>query len=224
MSLLLRAYVAVSGLLFAVLLFAAFGNSRPTRFDEITVERVNVVDSAGRTRVLLAGGFPPRRASLAGLLFVNQDGIEAGGLVYAGTRDEDGTIHAGGILTFDQYRNDQVVALSYTHDGDRKSEGLTFRERPDTLSDRVKEFYRAFERAPDAAARDSIREYWLARIPRRELSSRRLFAGRAESGSSIVTLADRDGNVRLRLEVDSTGAASIAFLDTEGTVVRTIEP
>jgi hypothetical protein len=222
---LLRLYAAVSTALLVVLLVAAFSNGRSQDvFDEITVKRINVLDSAGRTRVILAGSFPPRRADLGGLLFINEDGHEAGGLVYTGTRDEDGQIQAGAILTFDQYRNDQIVALHYRHSGDRKSQGLTIQERPDTLTDLVKEAYRAIETAPTAAARDSLTKYYLALIPREDLVSRRLFVGRNVSRSSIVTLSDAAGRPRLALEVDSLGNASITFLDESGDPIRTITP
>jgi len=220
-----RLYAVGSTVLLLVFTIAAFTSSRPQdRFEELTVQRLNVVDADGNTRVILAGGFPPRRAALAGLLFINEDGNEAGGLVYQGTRDSVGNIQAGAILTFDQYRNDQVIALEYGHSGARKHQGLTIQERPDTLSDRVKEFYRAFETAETAEARDSLRRHVLLQIPRREISSQRLFAGRSLAGASLVTLADRDGKTRLRLEVDSLGHASITFIDAEGQEVRRITP
>jgi len=221
----LRVYAAVCTALLLVLTGAAFsGAVSQDVFDEITVNRINVVDSAGRTRVILAGGFPPRRAELGGLLFINEDGHEAGGLVYTGTRDEEGNIQAGAILTFDQYRNDQIVALSYSQSGDRKSQGLTIQERPDTLSDLVKEAYRAIETAPSAEVRDSLRRHYLSIIPRSDFVSRRLFVGRSRSRASMVTLSDPEGRPRLRLEVDSTGQASITFLDEAGEAVRTITP
>lgn len=220
---LLKVHAAVSTPLLLLVIVTAF--SRPsavTRFDEITVNRVNVVDSLGRTRVVLAGGYPPRRAALAGLLFINEDGQEAGGLVYRGTVDEDGRIQAGGILTFDQYRNDQIVALQYSQDGDQKSQGLTIQERPDTLSNLLKEAYGAIENAPDAASRDSLTRHYQALIPPGDIVARRLFAGRNRLGSAVVILSDPNGQPRLSLAVDSTGAARISFLDAEGRVVREI--
>jgi len=222
---LLRLYAAVSTALLVALLVTAFSNGRSQDvFDEITVSRINVVDADGRTRVILAGGFPPRRAALGGLLFINEDGHEAGGLVYRGTRDQDGQIQAGAILTFDQYQNDQIVALQYDHSGNRKRQGLTIQERPDSMSDLVKEAYRAVETASSAAARDSLTRYYLARIPPQDLVSRRLFIGRDFSRASIVTLSDADGRPRLSLEVDSLGNASITFLDESGEPIRTITP
>jgi hypothetical protein len=222
---LLRLYAFACTAILLVLTGAAFSReSSQDVFDEITVNRINVLDSAGRTRVILAGGYPPRRATLAGLLFMNEDGHEAGGLVYQGTRDEEGRIRAGAILTFDQYKNDQIVALEYTHSGDRKQQGLTIQERPDTLTDLLKEAYRAIETAPSAAVRDSLIGYYRSRIQPQDIASRRLFLGRNFSRASVVTLSDPAGRPRLRLEVDSVGQASITFLDEAGDPVRTITP
>jgi len=222
---LLQLHAAVSTPLLIVLSVAAFSERQAsTRFDEITVGKINVVDSAGRTRVLLAGGYPPRRAELAGLLFMNEDGHEAGGLVYAGTKDADGQIQAGAILTFDQYKNDQIVALQYEHSGSRKRQGLTIQERPDTLSDILKEAYRAIETAPTAELRDSLTKHYRARIPKEDFAARRLFLGRDFARASVVTLSDPTGRPRLRMEVDSLGKASITFLDEAGKPVRVITP
>lgn len=219
-----RLYATVFALLL-VSFVAAFGSGRRTaRFDEITVGQINIVDSEGRTRVILAGGYPPRREDLAGLIFINQEGVEAGGLVYTGTRDTAEGVEAGAILTFDQFDNDQIVALSYDQSGDQKRQGLTIQDRPDTLSDRVKEAYRAVDGASSPEERDSLVNFHLSRIPQQEFVSRRLFVGRSWNRASLVTLSDPNGKPRLRLEVDSLGAASISFLDEEGEVVRTIEP
>lgn len=222
---LLKLHATVSTALLILLSAAAFtGRQASNRFDEITVGTVNVVDSSGRTRVILSGGFPPRRADLAGLLFINEDGHEAGGLVYRGTRDENGQIQAGAILTFDQYQNDQIVALQYDHTGSRKRQGFTIQERPDTLSDLLKEAYRAIETASSAAERDSLRRYYMGVIPREDLPARRLFLGRDYSKASVVTLSDLAGRPRLRLEVDSLGQATIAFLNADGDVTKVIAP
>ncbi|MCL7981110.1 MAG: hypothetical protein M8862_01135 [marine benthic group bacterium] len=123
------------------------------------MKKITVVDDEGRTRVLLAGGYGPRRADLAGLLFINLEGVQAGGLEYTGKRDTSGTVDAGAILTFDQFGNDEIVALSYDQDGGRKRQGLTIQDRPDSLTDRLKEAYRAVESATSKEERDSLVEH-----------------------------------------------------------------
>lgn len=218
----LRVHAVLSTAALTVLATAGFRQRPPTVQDEITVRRINVVDSLGKTRVILAGGFPPRRANLAGLLFMNEDGGEAGGFGYSGHRAVDGEIQAGAVLTFDQYRNDQILALEYRHRGDRKQQGLTIQDRPDTLSDLLKRAYREVETAPTATARDSLQRYWQSRLPASEVAARRLFVGRDFSRAAVLTLADPQGRVRLRMQVDSLGHPSISFLDEKGTVTRII--
>jgi hypothetical protein len=209
----------------AVLGFSAFNTQTTQRtFDEITVRQITLVDSAGQPRVLLAGGFPPRRPDLAGILFFNQDGGEAGGLVYKGTKHDDGTIDAGGILTFDQYRNDQIIAIEYAQRGSWKRNGITIQDRPDSVSPQVLDMYRGVERAKNSEERDSLIAYYLSVIPRRDIASRRLFAGRSPNGASVVTLSDADGKKRLELKVEQNGEARIVFLDEDGNVLREITP
>ena len=54
--------------------------------------------------------------------------------------------------------------------------------------------------------------------------ARRVFVGRDFDGQSLVTLSDRDGRPRLRLQVDTAGNPSIVFLDEQGRTVKSITP
>jgi hypothetical protein len=56
------------------------------------------------------------------------------------------------------------------------------------------------------------------------LAAPRLFAGRDPNKNAVLNLADPQGHTRLRLAVDSTGTASIQFLDAEGHVTKTVSP
>lgn len=108
----LRLHAVLSTLAFVFL--SAVGAADPPEskiFDKITVRQIDVVDSEDRVRVQLAGEFGPRRTDLSGLLFHNEDGNEAGSLVYSGKKDENGVIDASAILTFDQYAEDQIMAI-----------------------------------------------------------------------------------------------------------------
>lgn len=192
--------------------------------DEITVRQIRIVDSEGRERVTIAGEFPPRRTKLAGLLFHNEGGTEAGGLVYYGRRNKDGEVDAGGLLTFDQYGDDQIMQLQYEQLGNEKTNGIVFAERPDKMSERVLAFYRAFETASSDEERERLRREVLPNIPKQEFGARRLFVGRNVEGASLVSLYDPSGRPRLTLEVDEKGTPSITFLDPSGEAVRTFEP
>jgi hypothetical protein len=223
----LKIYTAIATILGAVFVLTSFTlQSGNQTFDEITANRIKIVDSAGKVRVRLGGDL--KNAKLAGLLFYNEEGTEAGALIYKGTRDKDGKIDAGSLLTMDQLKSDQIVTLDYDHIGDQKRQGLTISDRPDTLSAQAEELVRALgqalQSAKSEAERQAIRRDYLSRLPARDIVARRLFAGRDVEGSSLVTLCDPDGKPRLRLKVDKLGQASITFLDPSGKTVRTIEP
>jgi hypothetical protein len=107
-----------------VLLGAGWLTAQPTRtrFDEIDVERINIVESDGRVRLVLANSsrqadaviagrvIAPGRSRPAGMIFFNQEGDEVGGLIFTGRAGANGPI-ASASLTFDQYHQDQTVAL-----------------------------------------------------------------------------------------------------------------
>ena len=219
---LLQIYTAVSTTVLFVLTLTAFDRSSSGRAErEITAERINIVDSTGRVRVKIAGSFPPRRTELAGILFVNNEGSEAGGLVYRGAK-RNRKVSAGGTLTMDQYNEDQVVALQYNQDGVRKISGLTIGERPDTMGKELSELYRVLDPMPESPRRDSIARVLVAALPANQRAARRVFVGRDTAKAAVLNLSDRSGVARLQLKVDSLGRASISFLDAGGRVVRTI--
>jgi hypothetical protein len=219
---LLQIYTATSTTALFALTLTAFGRSSPSRAErEITAERINIVDSTGRVRLQIAGSFPPRRTELAGILFTNNDGGEAGGLVYRGAK-RSGKVSAGGTLTMDQYNEDQVVVLQYNQDGGRKTSGLTIGERPDTMGKELAELYRVLDPMPESPRRDSIARALIAALPANQRAARRVFVGRDTAKAAILNLSDRSGVTRLQLKVDSLGRATISFLDAGGRVVRTI--
>lgn len=217
---LLKIQVAVLWLVLGVLVFSGFQTRQPR---ELTLERLEIVDAKGKTRMILAGGFPPRRVQQAGIIFVHPSGVEAGGLVYSGEK-QDGVVSAGGILTFDKYGDDQIVALQYSEKNGRRTQGLTFQDRPDSLTERMKYYYRAIDPMPPGPDRDALIKEMLETLSPEELAARRLFIGRDANKASNITLSDRHGKPRLRMLVDSTGAPRIEFLDAGGNVTKTVLP
>ena len=223
----LKVFAIGATLLVTILVLTAFTlQNGKQKFDEITAKRIVIVDSNGMRRVLLAADY--KQDNSAGLFFFNQEGTESGALFYNAKREQDGKIDAYALLTMDQFKSDQIVALEYDHVGNQKRHGLTISDRPDVLSRQAEELLTALrialESAKSESERQAIRRDYLSRIPARDIVARRLFAGRDVEGSSVVTLSDPDGKPRLRLEVDKFGKASITFLESTGRVVKTIKP
>lgn len=229
----LRAYVFVSTTLLAALALAAFSRGgQKTRFSEIDVERINVVEKDGTLRLVIANsarspapvskgkvfGEPGGRP---GLIFYNDEGGENGGLGFAG-RLKGSKVNSFGSLTFDQYNQDQVVALQYSEEAGQRRAGLTILDRPDVALADVIERQRLVRAMPEGPAKDSAWARLSAYQGGVPFGAPRLFVGRDPSKSALITLSDKTGRVRLRLMVDSAGGSSLAFLDDKGRVTYSL--
>src|SRR5438094_741304 len=132
----LKIYAIVATLVCAVFLLTAFTlQNRPQKFQEINVERINVVEKDGSLRLVISNnerspgpiergkpfGYPG--GSRAGMIFYNEEGTENGGLVFSGKK-ENGKVNAYGSLTFDQYEQDQTLALQYVDEDGKRRAGL----------------------------------------------------------------------------------------------------
>ncbi|MGH2812679.1 MAG: hypothetical protein ACRDI1_08215, partial [Actinomycetota bacterium] len=111
-----------------------------TRFEEIEVRRIRVVDEEGAVRMILTAPPLPRATfrgepileqepPQAGLVFYNEEGTECGGLWFMGRSGPDGVTADAG-LTFDQYEQDQCITISYQQEGSERSYGISMVDRP----------------------------------------------------------------------------------------------
>lgn len=209
-----------------VCLLAMFQSPGQRPVEEIRAKRILIVDSTGTGRVLLASDY--KRDNSAGIYFFNQQGTEAGALAYNGKRGPNGAVEAYSVFTMDQYQSDEVVRLAFSQTGGQKRQGLTISDRPDSLTAEARKVLNdltaALQNAKTTEEAQNLRREYLSRVPGRELGASRLFVGRNTEGTAVVTLSDRDGKPRLRLQVDSLGGASISFLDETGRVLRAITP
>lgn len=209
----------------AALLLSGF-TRQPAR--ELTLERLNIVDSTGRLALVLANGarlpgavfagkeYPQSfvgRGKSAGMIFFNEVGDEVGGLIYEGNR-RDSTYRAFGHLSFDQWQQNQVVAVQYQDNGRSRSAGLRVWDRPLEPLERQFQLAEQMRAMPAGAARDSVNRERLA-VRAKVEGTPRLFLG-SEDRVAKVELRDTAGRVRLRLLVDSTGAGRLVFLDSAG--------
>lgn len=234
----LKLYALGSTAAFVVLALAAF--RRPTyfagntKFDEIDVERINVVEKDGKLRLVIsnrdrspgpiaygkpfgyAGGNRP------GMIFFNDEGSENGGLTFTGKQGPDGKYGSTVHMSFDQYNEDQVIVLQYADENGVQRKGLQILDRANVpILDLVKQ-QEALQKMPAGPAKDSATKKFMEPRPGEPLAAQRLFVGRDPSKSALVLLSDKMGHPRLRLAVDSLGKASLDFLDAAGKVTRSI--
>lgn len=207
----------------------------PTRFDEIDVGRINVREPDGTLRLVISNraqfpGLPwkgselarPDRTAYAGMIFVNDEGTENGGFIQNGQVGSDGKPNAGLSLTFDRFRQDQVIQLLHDEQGGHATSTLAINDEPDGMrSDVLQRMERltAIRRLPPAdrqAAMQQLRDEGLH-------SANRVRLGTTKGKAAALTLSDAQGRPRLTLMVTPDGKPSIQLLDDQGQPARTID-
>jgi hypothetical protein len=230
---LLKGYTIVTTLLLGVLSIAAFRQaSQTTRFTEIDVERINIVEPDGKLRLVIANrprsigpiyqgkpfGYPG--GTRPGLIFFNDEGTENGGLTFTGRRRDDGTYTSSVGMSFDQFNQDETLTLRYSDENGRKTTGITIAERDERDIYELVMQRDSINRIADTSARRAALEKLLGPRNGVPLRSARVYLGRDPAKSAVLSLSDPLGRPRLRLRVDSLGNASLEFLDASGAVTN----
>ncbi len=221
----LKVYAIAATIICAALFAMLFWmqNSRH-KFGEIDVERINVVESDGRLRMVISneelqhpgisngkvikrdGPRPP------GMVFFNQAGDEMGGLIFG----ENGDVGHFGQLSFDKVHNDQAIGFRYLEsDNGTYSTGLEIWQQPDIPSDVLQPKYDEARKITDSAAQAAA---YQALLDNGELTTRRLFMGKTRDNRTLLSMSDIKGNPRIRLSVAADGASALEFLDEDGNV------
>lgn len=201
-------------------------------FDQLTVHRLNVVEPNGKPRVIISdrkefpglywGGkeYKHHTRDTGGFLFFNDDGDEVGGMTFADRR-RDGHYAADAGITFDQYKQDQIVGLMYNEVDGQRTAGLRVWDRPNHPMDEIIKMSDAAARAKTPAEKSAIEQKMRTTALSWGHYGERLFAGKSR-GETIVRLADAQGRPRLLLVVDAKGEPSVEFLDGNGKVTKRI--
>lgn len=205
-----------------------------TDFKNINVENLNIVDKDGKVRLRLfnTDNIPPlimdgkdilpghrQNDPMAGLMFYNGDGDECGGLTFGSRKDENGNYESAATITFDQYKQDQVVQMHYIDENGEKHYGFSIYDRPDTsLSVLVKKD----EEIQSSNLSEEEKENELNAVW--DGNTRRAFMGKNTKGEVSVQLFDSKGTPRIRMVVDEMDNPRMEFLDNQGNVTYKLPP
>jgi len=230
-----RRLLIAAGIVSAIVAASAFRQSQKTRFTEMDVERINVIEPDGKLRLTISnaarlpdpiiGGksYPLRGgtgAGSGGIIFFNDEGNENGGLAYAGHKTAAG-YRANGHVTFDQFDQDETVSFGYTDVDGRARAGFTIADRSNIPIRIVADSAMAFQALPDGPEKTRrLQQLRDSPVGEAGKSMVRVFVGKTPDRSSVLMLADPAGRVRLRLTVDSAGTPAMDFLDETGRTVR----
>ena len=197
-------------------------------FDEIDVHRINVIEPDGTLRLVISdktkfpGSFfkgreirrPDRQDT--GLLFMNDEGTEMGGLTFDGAKTKDGEIEHNGHLSFDQYDQDQLFSIDAGQEGARKQTMMVFSDRGDySIYDSIDDLLRMKTLPP--AERQATMQKFVAAHPG---DHARIVFGRAPDKSAVLRMKDPEGRDRLVIKVGPDGAPVLQFLDESGRVIE----
>jgi len=228
----LVAYSALLTLAFAVVVLGGFAsqNGKMT-LDEIDVHRINVVEPDGTLRMVISNqdrfpGFiiqgkeyPNAERKAAGALFYNNEGTEAGGLIYGSAKDTNGKLKEANVhLSFDQYMQDQVFSVDAARQGSEKFTTLRINDVGDYS---ILESIKANERISKLPG-DQQETEWNKFMAAHPGNNPRIMLGRADDKSAVLQLKDTEGRNRIILKVAADGTPSMQFLNADGHVVKMI--
>ncbi|MDZ7660382.1 hypothetical protein [Fodinibius sp.] len=204
-------------------------SSNNQEFEEITVERINVLESDGSLKMVISnssrqhpgmmnGESLEKRDRDPGIIFFNEEQDEVGGLLYSGNEKEGATF----VLSVDQYKNDQVMQyMHYTNKYGNNRYGLQLWDRDKNYTLPV------LNSIMDSLDREGYNyqqklKYLEEKNNGKPITAPRLFIGRNYNTEAGLFIKDKFGTDRLRLYVDSTNTPKIEVLDESGTVIKSV--
>lgn len=204
-------------------------DSSSQKFDEITVERINIVEADGTLKMVISNQerqhpgmidgkkFDDRERS-PGIIFFNEEQDEVGGLMYSGNKEEGANL----VLSIDQYKNDQIMQLmqSTNKDGDNRY-GLQLWERDKNLTIPL------LQKTMDSLDKEGYNyrrklEYLKRKNGGEPINEPRLFIGRNYNRETGLFIQDKYGNDRLRFYIDSDNIPKLEVLDENGKLIKDI--
>ena len=222
----LKLYSAILTIGLIVITFFMVNQSGKERFKEITVERINIVESNDDLKLVISnskrqhqgvinGKLLPKRERQAGFIFFNSVGDECGGLLYDGNEKE-----AGLVLSVDKFRDDQVMQLRYVENTEKNAReyGLKFWDYPkedgyDERDNAFNELQKLQDGKEKNMAYSKMKEAGL-------LPENRMFVGKMMNKDLGLFISDDKGNPRIRIYIDKDNNSKIELLDKEGKIAN----
>jgi hypothetical protein len=224
----LKVYAVAATLVCAVFFLSAFAaQNRRQKFEEIDVERINVVEKDGRLKMVISNRerqtpvvvdgktLPHEGGRSPGMVFFNERGDEIGGLLFNGNTGEGQYSQ----LTFDKFRGDQTIALRHLESaGGDYFAGMTFNDVNLPTAELVART-EAVKRLPNEAARNAALKEMR---DRGDFLVNRLLIGKGRDRAAFIGLCDAKGKTRLRINVTADGIPAIDFLDEAGKITYSL--
>lgn len=234
-QLFLAIYSGILTVVFAATILTGFAQEqRKASFEQLDVQRINIVGPDGKNELVIANHqlipdamidgktFPSHgRHDGAGMIFYNNEGDEDGGMGFSGHKTADGW-QADGDLMFDQYKQDQIVGIQYSDENGKRRAGFHVWDRPDLDLAQMVEHFNSVQGMPAGPQKDAAMKQLQQQAKNGDFGATRFFAGKTPDKNATVILCDAKGQPRLRLSVTPAGEAKIDFLDENGKVTYSL--
>lgn len=221
----LKMYALASTLVVAVLLLTGFQKSGKQKFEEIDVERINIIEKDGKYKMVLTNnkrtpdipvaGKIIERGEQGGMYFYNDEGDEVGGLVFGGGKNEDGEVSANSGFFFDQYQQDQTLGIVFNEYKGRRRAAFLVQDQPEIPKPEWLEKLEAAKKMKDGPEKTAALKSLSPKL--------RVYVGKTrDDHAASVLLFDAEGRDRIRMTVQPSGQPKLEFLDETGKVIQSL--
>ena len=221
--------VLVTVICFLMVLSAFTSVTTNQKFEEIDVERINIIEKDGTLKMVISNKarqhpgivngkvIKRKNPRPPGMIFFNQLGDEMGGLVYG----ENGPNGHFGSLTWDKVRGDQTIGFRHLEsENGTYTSGLSMWQQPEVTGDIIAEKIDSINtNIKDAALRKVA--YQKMRDDKL-LATSRMFIGKSRDDASLLLMNDINGNARIVMMVDSDGIPKLEFRDEKGNAIYSL--
>ena len=214
-------------------------------FETVNAQRINIVEPDGRKRLLifdsaqmpgpvieghqysplLRGG----SGNAAGLIFLNDDESEMGGLLWTGKKTGDKYFQEF-YFSIDPYLQNELVSFVVSDQNGEREVRFTLFDRPfdpegfKNLIRRYDQYVKVKDENPEKAKEieKQVNDYIKKFLANHTWEPQRFVMFKRQDGSAGIKLFDKEGKRKVEVGVDSAGAPAVKFYDEKGKVVKEI--
>ena len=220
--------VVLTAVCFLLVIFAFNSKDSKHKFEEIDVERINIVEKDGQLKMVISNKARQHPGIVngkvierdyprpPGIIFFNHMGDEMGGLVY-GENGPDGHF---GSFTWDKVRGDQTIGYRHLEGANGTYEtGVQMWQQPNIPLEVSLAKYDSVMEIPNKELR---KEAFKKLRENNLITTRRLFLGKNRRDAAVLEMLDLQGNSRLALMVEPDGTPRLLFMDKEGNITYSL--
>jgi hypothetical protein len=224
----LTIYSGVLTAVFAVTVLSGFVDApKKLSVEQLDVQRINLREPDGTLRLVVSNTdkapgiyiknkeYPHPSRKTAGMIFLNDEGTENGGLIFGGEKSADGTKQSYGHLSFDAYEQDQTLTLDASQEGDAHSNRITLIDQPPFP---ILELIQLLEQIKNLPPEEQTRRIEAFYASHGGKPKTRMSMGRGQDGTVGLGMMDAQGRPRLLLMVAADGTPKVQTLDENGKV------